>query len=78
MPSVCVQQDAHPWFSVIARALTLVARLAPAHPASAVQEAVSKPSTVAAFKNHPTFVLERHIGKYQAIVPWAKKAGLHK
>ncbi|KAL4458322.1 hypothetical protein ABPG75_013187 [Micractinium tetrahymenae] len=42
------------------------------------QEAVSKPSTVAAFKTHPTFVLDRHIGKYQAIVPWAKKAGMHK
>lgn len=59
-------------------ALTPAPHLAPLAWHTPLQEAVSKPSTVAAFKSHPTFVLERHIGKYQAIVPWAKKAGMHK
>ncbi|KAK9840463.1 hypothetical protein WJX74_010195 [Apatococcus lobatus] len=36
------------------------------------------PTTVDGFKVHPMYVLERHIGKYQALAPGTKKSGLHR
>lgn len=36
------------------------------------------PSTVDAFKQHPTYVLRRHIGRYVALHPDAKAVGYHK
>ncbi|KAK9858829.1 hypothetical protein WJX84_000716 [Apatococcus fuscideae] len=36
------------------------------------------PTTVDGFKVHPVYVLERHIGKYQALAPGTKKSGLHR
>ncbi|KAK9823314.1 hypothetical protein WJX72_001861 [[Myrmecia] bisecta] len=36
------------------------------------------PTTIDGFRRHTAFVLERHISKYQALKPGAKKAGLHR
>ena len=36
------------------------------------------PTTIDGFKSHPVYVLERHIAKYQALRPEAKKCGLHR
>ncbi|KAK9908106.1 hypothetical protein WJX75_002826 [Coccomyxa subellipsoidea] len=36
------------------------------------------PNTIPAFKSHPRYVLERHIGRYQALKPDTAKLGLHR
>ncbi|CAL8469198.1 g8739 [Coccomyxa elongata] len=36
------------------------------------------PNTIPAFKSHPRYVLERHIGRYQALKPGTTKLGLHR
>lgn len=36
------------------------------------------PSTVEGFKKHPTYVLQRHIGRYVALHPDAKAVGYHR
>lgn len=42
-----------------------------------LREKMSKPSTISAFKNHPTYVLKRHISKYQCVKPGATFCGCH-
>jgi len=42
------------------------------------QEHTSIPSTVEGFKASKEYVLERHIGKYQAIDPHGQRQGLHR
>jgi xeroderma pigmentosum group C-complementing protein len=36
------------------------------------------PSTIDAFRTHASFVLDRHIPRYQAVRPGAAKAGMHR
>jgi len=42
-----------------------------------LREKMSKPSTISAFKNHPTYVLKRHISKYQCVKPGSTFCGCH-
>ena len=35
-------------------------------------------STCVSCRNHPVYVLERHIGRYFALKPGTKKAGMHR
>ncbi|KAA6419983.1 MAG: DNA repair complementing XP-C cells-like [Trebouxia sp. A1-2] len=44
----------------------------------AVSERRGLPSNVEGFKHHPVYVLERHIGRYFALKPGTKKAGMHR
>ncbi|KAL3141472.1 hypothetical protein ABBQ32_005034 [Trebouxia sp. C0010 RCD-2024] len=44
----------------------------------AASERRNLPSNVEGFKNHPAYVLERHIGRYFALQPGTKKAGMHR
>lgn len=44
----------------------------------AAAQAAALPTTIDAFKQHPLYVLERHITKYCALVPGAKPLGAHK
>ena len=36
------------------------------------------PKSLAGFKTHPLYVLQRNIGKYQAITPGTNPCGMHK
>ena len=36
------------------------------------------PKTLAGFKTHPLYLLQRNIGKYQAITPGTTPCGMHK
>ena len=36
------------------------------------------PKTLTAFKTHPLYILQRNIGKYQAITPGTNPCGMHK
>ena len=42
------------------------------------QERRGLPSTLEGFKAHEVYVLDRHIGKYQAVRPGAQKCGNHR
>ncbi|KAL0052801.1 hypothetical protein WJX82_007986 [Trebouxia sp. C0006] len=44
----------------------------------AASERRGLPSNVEGFKHHPVYVLERHIGRYFALKPGTKKAGMHR
>lgn len=36
------------------------------------------PKTIESFKRHPLYVLQRHISKYQGLMPGATRLGLHR
>jgi len=44
----------------------------------AAAERLTLPTTIDGFKNHATFILARHITKYQTLVPGSKVLGTHK
>ncbi|KAI8108137.1 hypothetical protein M9434_006167 [Picochlorum sp. BPE23] len=44
----------------------------------AIKELKALPTTIEGFKNHVEYVLKRHVGKYQILVPKAEAAGMHK
>ncbi|KAL4536811.1 hypothetical protein Ndes2437B_g06215 [Nannochloris sp. 'desiccata'] len=44
----------------------------------AAAERLTLPTTIDGFKNHATFILSRHITKYQTLVPGSKVLGTHK
>lgn len=44
----------------------------------ATKELKALPTTIEGFKNHVDYVLKRHIGKYQILIPKAEAAGMHK
>ncbi|KAL0038560.1 hypothetical protein WJX77_010735 [Trebouxia sp. C0004] len=44
----------------------------------AASERRGLPSNVEGFKHHPVYILERHIGRYFALKPGTKKAGMHR
>lgn len=44
----------------------------------ATKELKALPTTIEGFKNHVDYVLKRHVGKYQILVPKAEAAGMHK
>lgn len=46
--------------------------------ARAMVEKKALPRTIEGFKNHPFYILNRHIGKYQALNPGAQVVGLHR
>jgi xeroderma pigmentosum group C-complementing protein len=46
--------------------------------ARAAIERQGLPTTIEGFRSHATFVLARHIGKYQALRPGSKAMGMHR
>ena len=44
----------------------------------AVLDRAALPTTVEGFKRHPTYTLQRHVGRYQALRPGVKSVGLHR